>query len=110
MPGGGEGLEVVDQTGRVRAGMAGLLAAIAVTALGCGTDGPTSDALPMLEVGSCFAVDESGRVEPASCTGHNDGTVIAEVTDAADCDLLGRDGPPTPFTVVDGRTYCLTDR
>ena len=90
--------------------MAGLLAVIAVTAIGCGTGGPTSDVLPMLEVGSCFAADVTGRVEPASCAGDNDGTVIAEVTDAADCDLLGRDGPPTPFAVVGGRTYCLADR
>ena len=89
--------------------MAELLAVIAATAIGCGTGGSTPDALPMLEVGSCFAVDESGRVQPASCAERNDGTVVAEVTDAVDCELLAGAGPAS-FTVIGGRTYCLADR
>jgi hypothetical protein len=100
---------VVEQTGRVRARMAGLLAVIAATVIGCATAGSAPDALPKPEVGSCFAIDASGRVEPASCAEDNDGTVSAEVTDVDDCSLLARGGT-VAFTVVDGRTSCLTDR
>lgn len=48
-------------------------------------------------------------MEPASCAEDNDGTVSAEVTDVDDCSLLARGGT-VAVTVVDGRTYCLTDR
>jgi len=63
----------------------------------------------LLEVGSCFVVDGSGRVTPERCTARNDGTVIAEVADAEACELLGG-GERVPFAVVEGRTYCLQDR
>jgi hypothetical protein len=63
----------------------------------------------MLEVGSCFVVDEAGRVLPQRCTARNDGTVIAEVDDAESCELLGR-GERVPFAIVEGRTFCLSDR
>ncbi len=72
---------------------------------------PEPDApLPaMLEVGSCFIVDASGRVLPERCTARNDGTVLAEVVEPEACELLG-DGERLSFTQVEGRTYCLADR
>jgi len=63
----------------------------------------------MLEVGSCFVVDGSGRVRPERCTARNDGTVLAQVIGPEVCELLG-DGRKVPFTVVEGRTFCLADR
>jgi hypothetical protein len=63
----------------------------------------------LLEVGSCFVVDASGRVLPERCSAINDGSVIAEVVDAEACEQLGQ-GERVPFVVVEGRTFCLQDR
>jgi len=63
----------------------------------------------MLEVGSCFVVDASGRVAPERCTARNDGTVLAEVGEPESCELLG-EGERVSFAVVEGRTFCLADR
>jgi hypothetical protein len=63
----------------------------------------------LLEVGSCFVLDASGRVLPERCSAINDGSVVAEVVEAEACQLLGQ-GERVPFVVVEGRTYCLQDR
>jgi hypothetical protein len=63
----------------------------------------------MLEVGSCFVVDASGRVAPQRCSARNDGTVLAEVIDPEACEAV-TGGGPAPFAVVEGRTFCLLDR
>jgi hypothetical protein len=71
---------------------------------------PSGESLPaMLEVGSCFVVDASGRVAPERCSARNDGSVIAEVVEAEACERLA-EGARTPFAVVEGRTFCLLDR
>jgi len=63
----------------------------------------------LLEVGSCFVVDASGRVLPERCSAINDGTVLAQVTEPEACEQLGR-GERIPFVEIDGRTFCLADR
>jgi hypothetical protein len=63
----------------------------------------------LLEVGSCFVVDESGRVLPERCSARNDGDVLAEVVDPEACEGLA-DATSVPFAVVEGRTFCLADR
>lgn len=92
--------------------MAGTLLLVVASAGGLvsrllpGSDEP----LPaLLEVGSCFVVDASGRVLPERCSAINDGSVVAEVVEAEACELLGQ-GERVPFVVVEGRTYCLQDR
>jgi len=64
---------------------------------------------PMLEVGSCFVVDEGGRVLPQRCSALNDGRVVAQVADPESCELLDPDGV-VPFVVIEGRVFCLEDR
>ena len=63
----------------------------------------------MLEVGSCFVVDASGRVAPQRCTARNDGAVVAEVSEPEACESLQGEGRAA-FAVVGGRTFCLVDR
>jgi hypothetical protein len=72
---------------------------------------PSSDEGPslMLEVGSCFVVDEQGRVLPERCSARNDGTVLAQVAEPEQCELLGA-GERIAFTVIEARTFCLQDR
>jgi hypothetical protein len=63
----------------------------------------------LLEVGSCFVVDASGRVLPERCSARNDGDVLAEVVDPEACERLA-DATSVPFAVVEGRIFCLADR
>jgi hypothetical protein len=72
--------------------------------------GGQEEPLPaLLEVGSCFIVDEAGRVRPERCSARNDGDVLAEVVDPETCELLA-EATSVPFAVVEGRTFCLADR
>ena len=90
---------------------AALVVVLAVTSGLIGSLVPTAEppAPVLLEVGSCFVVDDGGRVRPQRCSAVNDGDVVAEVDDAERCELLG-EGEPLAFTVIDGRTFCLADR
>jgi eukaryotic-like serine/threonine-protein kinase len=63
----------------------------------------------LLEVGSCFVVDASGRVLPERCSALNDGTVVAEVAEPEACERIAQGGP-APFALVEGRAFCLADR
>jgi hypothetical protein len=90
---------------------AALLLVLAVSSGLAGRLLPADDAPSpvLLEVGSCFVVDESGRVLPQRCSARNDGTVIAEVIAPEGCEPLG-EGERVPFVELEGRTFCLADR
>lgn len=91
----------------------GALLLVAVTLSGFAgrfLPGDEVPALPrMLEVGSCFVVDASGRVLPERCSALNDGTVVAEVVAPEACERIA-DGGSAPFALVEGRVFCLADR